>query len=148
MTALFSSEFLAISGLALILTLSGCTVKSTVQQTTDTTSNVTGTTSSAHSWVTDDGLLKPEQKAIAFITLNHNNIQQDLAAGRGEYLTSLGTLLGVPTSQQVAYGATVQSYYAKEFDGADPSPAAWLTMLTETAQSFRQSAPSLSQDRE
>lgn len=148
MTALFSSKFLAISGLALILTLSGCTLKSTVQQTTDTTSNVTGTTSSAHSWVTQDGLLKPEHKAIAFITLNHNNIQQNLAAGRGEYLASLSTLLEVPAPHQMAYGTAVQSHYAQKFEGVEPSPAAWLSMFTETAQSFRQSAPTLPQDRE
>ncbi len=148
MPTIFSPAFHAVGGLALALTLSACTLKSTIQQTTDTTSNVTGTTSSAHSWVTEDELLKPEHKAIAFITINQRNVQQDLAAGRGEYLTSLGTLLGVPAPQQIAYGAAVQSHYAKEFDGLESAPAVWLTMLAETAQSFRQSAPSLSQDQE
>lgn len=143
-----ASAVCAIGSLALGLTLSGCTIKATIQETIDTTSNVTGTTSSAHSWVTDDGLLKPEHKAIAFITLNHNNIQQNLAAGRGEYLASLSTLLEVPAPHQMAYGTAVQSHYAQKFEGAEPSPVAWLSMLTETAQSFRQSAPTLSQDRE
>lgn len=144
----FSSVFHALSGLVMALALSGCTIKSTIQQTTDTTSNMTGTTSSAHSWVTDDGLLKPEHKAIAFVTLNHNNIQQNLAAGRGEYLASLSTLLEVPAPHQTAYGTAVQSQYAQKFGDAEPSPAAWLSMLAETAQSFRQSAPTLPQDQE
>ena len=106
-----SSSILTITSLAISLSFSGCTIKSTLQQTTDTTSNMSGTTSSAHSWVTEDGLLKPEHKAIAFVTINQTNIQQDLAAGHGEYLTALSTLLGVPAPQQSAYGAAVQSRY-------------------------------------
>lgn len=148
MTTPFSALFLTISGLALLLAGGGCTIKPTIQQTTDTTSNVTGTTSSAHSWVTEDGLLKPEHKAIAFITVTHNNVQQDLASGQGEYLAALGTLLEVPAPRQAAYGAAVQSRYAREFSGAAPAPAAWLTVLTATAQSFRQDAPALSQETE
>jgi len=146
MRTLPSSAVLAVSGLALSLVANGCTFKATIEQIMDTTSNVTGTTSSAHSWVTEDGLLKPEHKAIAFLTLNQSNIQQDLAAGQGEYLTSLGTLLGVPALQQLAYGAAAQSRYARGLDGTDRTPAAWLSALQETAQPFRQNAPARVQD--
>ena len=104
-----SSAALAAAGLVALLATGGCTLKATLQQTTDTTSNMTGTTSSAHSWVTEDGLLKPQYKAIAFVTENQRNLQQDLAVGHGEYLTSLGALLGVPAQQQPAYGAAAQS---------------------------------------
>ena len=132
-----SSTHSTIVILALGLAVSACTLKSTVQQTTDTTSNVTGTTSSAHSWVTEDGLLKPEHKAIAFVTINQRNVQQNLAMGQGEYLTSLGTLLEVPAHHHLAYGAAVQSRYIHDLDGKDGSPAAWLTVLNETARPFR-----------
>ena len=148
MRTLPSSAVLAAAGLAISLVANGCTLKATVDQIMDTTSNVTGTTSSAHSWVTEDGLLKPEHKAIAFMTLNQSNIQQNVAAGEGEYLASLGTLLGVPAHQQVAYGAAVQSRYARDLDGTDQNPAAWLSVLNETAQPFRPDTADLHRDHQ
>lgn len=148
MRTLPSSVF-AITGLAIGLVMSGCTLKATFEQITDTTSNVTGTTSSAHSWVTEDGLLRPEHKAIAFMTFNQTNIQQNMAAGQGEYLASLGTLLGVPAHQQLAYGTAVQSRYALDLNEVSDSPATWLSVLNETAQPFRLHATAMSrQDRQ
>jgi hypothetical protein len=94
----------------LILLASGCTLKSTVKQTTDTISNVTGTTS-GRTWFTEDGLLHPEHKLTAFTALNKMNVEQDLARGQGEYLTSLGTLLGLPGDQQAAFHAKAQGAF-------------------------------------
>jgi len=94
----------------LILLASGCTLKSTVKQTTDTISNVTGTTS-GRTWFTEDGLLHPEHKLTAFTALNQMNVEQDLARGQGEYLTSLGTLLGLPGDQQAAFHAKAQGAF-------------------------------------
>ncbi len=143
-----SSAALAAAGLAVLLPATGgCTLKATLQQTTDTTSNMTGTTSSAHGWVTEDGLLKPQYKAIAFVTDNQSNLQQDLAAGHGEYLTSLGTLLGVPAHRQPAYGAAAQSRYARGLDGAAHTPSAWLSILNDTARPFRSDATDLALER-
>ena len=91
----------------LMLLVSGCTLKSTIKQTTDTTSNVTGTTS-GHAWWNEDGLLLPEHKAIAFAKYNEANLEQDLARGQGEYVTSVAALLGVPSDQQSAFHAKAQ----------------------------------------
>jgi hypothetical protein len=96
------SLFLASAFLALSLMESGCSVKATFKETTDTTSNMTGTTSSARSWVSEDGHFKPEYQAIAFVTVNQTNLQHDMAQGEGEYLTSLGTLIGVPAHERLA----------------------------------------------
>jgi hypothetical protein len=123
--------------LAVSLLLGGCTIKATLDQTTDTTTNVTGTTSSAHGWITDDGLLKPQYKPIAFVTANRVNIQQDLAAGHGEYLTSLGTLLGVPRHHLAAYGVAVQARYADRLADVTAAPETWLAVLQDTAQPFQ-----------
>lgn len=147
MRRLTASTVFPLAALVIALASGGCTLRHTVQETTDTTSNMTGTTSSAHSWVTEDGLLKPEHKAIAFVTLNQTNIQQDLAKGDGEYLTALSTLLAVPAPQQQAYGAAVQARYARDFDGDSRNPAAWLSVLNETARPFRQPTANFSQDR-
>ena len=95
----------------LMLLASGCTFKATFKETTDTTSNITGTTS-GHAWWSEDGLLVPEHKAIAFAKYNEANLEQDLARGQGEYVTSLATLLGVPRDQQPSFHAKMQG----EFD--------------------------------
>ena len=94
----------------LALLASGCTLKATFKETTDTTSNITGTTS-GYAWWNEDGLLLPEHKAVAFATYNEANLEQDLARGQGEYVTSLGALLGVPNGQQSAFQAKAQGAF-------------------------------------
>ena len=96
----------------LLLVASGCTLKGTVKQFTDTTSNVTGTTS-GHAWWNEDGLLLPEHKAIAFATYNQANLEQDVARGQGEYLTSMGTLLGVASDAQPTFQTTAQERFSQ-----------------------------------
>ncbi|WP_455387871.1 DUF3015 family protein [Petrachloros mirabilis] len=97
---------------ALLLISTGCTLKATINETTDTTSNITGTTS-GRIWWNEDGLLNPEHKAIAFATYNEANLEQDLARGQGEYLTSLGTLLGVTQEVQPAFQAAAQDRFTQ-----------------------------------
>lgn len=94
----------------LMLLASGCTLKGTTNEITDTTSNVTGSTS-GRTWFTEDGILHPEHKLIAFTALNQMNVEQDLARGQGEYVTSLGILLGVPDDQQAAFRAKAQGEF-------------------------------------
>ena len=94
----------------LILIAPGCTLKGTVKEITDTTSNITGTTS-GRTWFTEDGLLHPDHKLTAFLALNQMNVEQDLARGHGEYATSLGTLLGLPNNQQTNFHAKAQEAF-------------------------------------
>jgi hypothetical protein len=116
----------------------GCTIKGTINQITDTTSNVTGTTSGA-AWWNEDGHIKPDFKAAAFAAANGRNLEQDIAAGRGEYLTSMSLLLGVPQDRRPAFFSFIQARYAEE-SGRQPveletllpflqsnMPSAWLT---------------------
>jgi hypothetical protein len=107
---IYCSVFTVVTNLLLIST--GCTLKGTTNETTDTTSNITGTTS-GRIWWNEDGLLNPEHKAIAFATYNEANLEQDLARGQGEYLTSLGTLLGVTQEVQPAFQAAAQDRFAQ-----------------------------------
>ena len=95
---------------ALLMIASGCTLKGTINETTDTTSNVTGTTS-GRTWFTEDGLLHPEHKLTAFMALNQTNVEQDLARGQGEYVASLSTLLGLSDDQQAAFHAKAQGAF-------------------------------------
>ena len=94
----------------LMLVAAGCTLKSTIKETTDTTSNITGTTS-GRTWFNEDGLLKPEHKLTAFTVLNQTNMEQDLARGQGEYVTSLGALLGLSNDQQAPFHAKAQGAF-------------------------------------
>lgn len=124
--------------LALILS-TGCSIKATLNQTTDTTSNVSGTTSSAHSWVSEDGLVKPDHKALALIAASRENMEQNIASGSGEYLAAVGTLLGVPESHHPGFVAAVQHRYAQDWPDSHAAPEQWLTQFQLTAQSYRAS---------
>lgn len=120
--------------MSVMLATTGCTVKATVKQITDTTSNVTGTTSGS-AWWNEDGQLKPDFKATAFVTLNQENLRQDLAAGRGEYLTSVSRLLGVPEERRPVFFSAAQAGYV-ETVGKDP--IALLALLRDTSKPFLQ----------
>jgi len=120
--------------MSVMLVTTGCTVKATIKQMTDTTSNVTGTTS-GQAWWNEDGQIKPDFKTTAFVTLNQDNLHQDLAAGRGEYLSSVSRLLGIPEERQPAFFSNIQANYA-EAVGKDP--ATLLTLLRDTSRPFAQ----------
>jgi len=94
----------------LMLFGSGCTLKGTTNEIIDTTSNVTVSTS-GRTWFTEDGLLRPEHKLTAFTAFNQSNVEQDLARGQGEYVTSLETLLGLSDGQQSAFRAKAQGSF-------------------------------------
>ncbi len=117
---------------SLLLGSTGCTIKATLNQTTDTTSNITGTTSGA-AWWSEDGQIKPDFKATAFVTFNQANLSQDLAAGRGEYLGSVSRLLGVPIDRQPEFFSAVQANYAQM---ADRNSEGLLILLRETSKPF------------
>lgn len=87
---------------AFVLALSSCT--------TDTTTDTLSTTTPGL-WFTGEGLVKDDQRVNAFAALNFENLKHDMAQGRGEYLVSLGTLLGVPRDLQAEFFALTQEKY-------------------------------------
>ena len=94
----------------LMLLASGCTLKGTVKQITDTTSNITGTTS-GRTWFTEEGIVKPDFKVTAFVALNAENLRHDMARGQGEYLSSVGSLLNVPADRKAEFFSVIQAQY-------------------------------------
>ncbi len=125
-------QYLAIVFASMMLGTTGCTIRATIEQTTDTTSNITGTTSGA-AWWSEDGQIKPDFKATAFVTMNQANLSQDLAAGSGEYLGSVSRLLGIPSNHQSAFFSAAQANYAQM---VDQDPAGLITLLRETSKPF------------
>ena len=91
------------SAVGLILTLSGCSITETINDVLSSTSG--------RSWFTEDGLIKADHKIDAFMTLNFENVKQDMARGQGEYLSSLSTLMRVPEDRQASFFAHAQSHY-------------------------------------
>lgn len=115
--------------LALALVMPACTFKGTTNQTTDTTSNITGTTS-GKSWF-DGGLVKKGQEVNAFADLNFENLKQDMAMGRGEYLASLSSLMGIAPAHQDEFFALTQVHYATLVRSEQTTPSEMLVALNQ-----------------
>ncbi|MGA6826413.1 DUF3015 family protein [Nitrospira sp. NS4] len=103
-----------------ILFLSACTV-------TDTVKDILSSTTPGD-WY-HDGLLKEEYKALAFATMNRENLLQDMARGRGEYLESMGTLLGVPPSRKQDFFGRAQRHMGEFTLSEPPKPGEIVTAL-------------------
>jgi Protein of unknown function (DUF3015) len=95
----------------ILLAASACTLRGTTDEIIDTTQNTTVSTS-GRSWFTNDGLVRQGEHANAFAALNYDNLTHDMAFGGGEYLSSLGTLLGVPDDQRAAFFQLAQHQYS------------------------------------
>lgn len=100
---LIGAVVLASAGLA----LSAC---NTSKATLDTFAKFTSSTSPGE-WMTADGIVQEKQKARLFTAVAFENLEQDVARGKGEYLTSLAVLLKVPTGEQEEFRTCVQRAY-------------------------------------
>jgi len=118
-----------ISIAALTLVLPACTFKGTTNETTDTTSNITGTTS-GKTWF-EGGLVKKGQEVNAFASLNFENLKQDMAAGHGEYLTSLGSLMGIAPAREADFFSLTQAHYTTLIRSEQTTPAEMLVALNQ-----------------
>ncbi|HKC95939.1 MAG TPA: DUF3015 family protein [Nitrospira sp.] len=112
----------------LCLTFSACTVTDSLKGTLVATKDFLSSTTPG-SWVTADGLLKADQKVNAFVTLNFENLTQDMAFGHGEYLTSLSELLGVSHDRRQAFFSHAQSRYQFVNNGRS-GPSDLVALLT------------------
>lgn len=112
--------------LSLGLTISAC---NTTKATVDTFVNFTSSTS-PESLFTADGLVEESQKARLFTDVTFENLQQDIARGSGEYLTSLGVLLKVPPGDRDGFGIRSQEKYPLLFNSGDATSSKTLIALT------------------
>ena len=117
---------LVAAGLA--CTLSGCTVKATVKTVADIMTNFLSSTS-GKSWLTEDGLVKQELKIRAFAAVNFESLKRDMARGHGEYLSSLGTLLGVTRDHQEDFSTLAREKYPVLIPSDRTKPGEMLTAL-------------------
>jgi len=119
------------SAVGLILTLSGCSITETINDILSSTSG--------RSWFTEDGLVKADHRVDAFMTLNFENVKQDMARGQGEYLSSLSTLMRVPQDREASFFVHAQSRYpfVIEHQSSPEEVIALLRSTLPTATSLR-----------
>jgi hypothetical protein len=101
---------LAVWLLFLLISSSGCTIKATLDTTSDGVTNFLSSTT-GNSWWTEDGLVKSGEHARVFVATNYDNLLQDMAQGDGEYLQAFGTILGIPSHQEAPFQRVVQTHY-------------------------------------
>jgi hypothetical protein len=74
------------------------------------------------SQVGSDNLIRVKQRLHKFAVSNFDNLQQEIAVGHGEYLTSLATLARIPAGSHPILFSRLQEQYST-FYAAGPSPA-------------------------
>jgi hypothetical protein len=120
-------SFVGVLALASVgLVTSAC---NTTKATVDTFAKFTSSTSPGE-WVNADGIVLESQKARFFAAVAFENLEQDIARGHGEYLTSLAVLLKVPKGQQGKFGALSQSQYSLLFAPEGRTAESLLVTLT------------------
>ena len=100
----------------LVLASTGFVVSAcnTTKATVDTFAKFTSSTSPGE-WLNADGVIQESQKTRLFTAVAFENLEQDIARGNGEYLTSLVILLKVPAGKQDEFKMLSQSNYSLLF---------------------------------
>lgn len=114
--------------------MSACSlIDATTDTTTQVTDGVTHATTDILSSTTpsssDDSANNRVKKARNFAKYNFINLQQDIAQGRGEYMTSLETLMGVPSQNHVEFALFAQANYESFFGSDDGTSDQLLVQL-------------------
>jgi hypothetical protein len=80
--------------------------------------------SSGTSGCTNDGTIFASEKVNVFASVNFDDISQEMAQGRGEHLTSLATLMDIPTDQHEIFFTMAQEKYTTLIQAGEASPKA------------------------
>lgn len=70
---------------------------------------------------TNDGIIMRTELVNAFASATFDNLQQEMAQGQGEHLTSLATLLGVPVEYQTEFFVLAQQNYRTSAGNVSPA---------------------------
>lgn len=111
------------------------TACNTTKATLDTFAKFTSSTS-PEEWINGDGVIEERHKARLFAAVAFENLEQDIARGQGEYVTSLAVLLHIPTGEREEFLAQAQRTYPL-LVGADQQTAEHL-LATLTSNGSRQ----------
>ncbi|MBE2293754.1 MAG: DUF3015 family protein [Phycisphaerales bacterium] len=109
---------------ALIATLGLCTSACTV--VTDPSSGASGASSGSSGGSSSSDT---SQQTSEFARANLEQLRNDMAAGQGEYLDSLATLLGVSSNQQPAFFAFTKDKFSVLFPNEQTTSTEMLVTL-------------------
>ena len=126
---LFGAVVLASVGLV----ISAC---NTSKATVDTFAKFTSSTSPGD-FINADGVIQESQKARLFTAVVFENLEQDIARGNGEYLTSLAVLLKIPSGEQDGFRTLSQSQYPLLFASDQRTAESMLATLASKREDHR-----------
>ena len=133
-------RIVTLKGLVVVLVLAGIgfvvSACNTTKATVDTFAKFTSSTS-PEEWINGDGIITDSQKARLFTAVAFENLEQDIARGNGEYLTSLAVLMKVPPGEQEMFRTHTQSNYSLLFAPDRRTAESMLGMLTSMRQDLR-----------
>jgi hypothetical protein len=121
-----------------LATIPGCTTtfETSTNITTapfELTSSTSGTTPYPHG---------PTIQAERFVTHNFENLKHDMAQSRGEYIDSLGTLLGIPGQDLPEFAASMQESHLMS---ETMTPQAIWKVLSRDVRTWPMSGPGYAQ---
>jgi len=108
----------------------------TSKATVETFAKFTSSTSPGE-WINADGVIQESQKARLFTAVAFENLEQDIARGNGEYLTSLAVLLKIPSGKQDEFMTRSQSNYSLLFALDIRTAETMLATLTSKREDLR-----------
>ncbi len=80
---------------------------------------------------TNDGVIMRTELVNAFASATFENLQHEMAQGRGEHLASLATLMGIPTQNHAEFFTMAQENYSSLIQSAETTSVAMLNALHE-----------------
>ena len=95
---------------------------------TNTTESITDSTSSTFNWY-HPGMLQKQRKIEFFARANFSRLKEDMAAGQGEYLTSLATLMEVPQNDRQDFFDLTKSNFQDLFPSDQTTSEEMLSAL-------------------
>ena len=119
--------FRALPMILLGLTMTAC---GTTESISDSTQNTTESTS-GNTMFSPNGTLRQDQKIHVFASTNFDNLKQDMARGQGEYLASLGALLGVLEERQAGFYALTRDHYPVLIQSDRTTPGEMIAALSD-----------------
>jgi hypothetical protein len=112
------------------------TACNTTKATVDTFAKFTSSTSPGE-WINGDGVIEERHKARLFAAVAFENLEQDIARGQGEYLTSLAVLLHIPAGERHEFLTRAQRTYPLLTPSDQRTAESLLVMLTSKREDYR-----------
>jgi hypothetical protein len=94
--------------------------------TTAAVQDITGATSDFTSSTTPgaestNNLIRAKQRLHKFTASSYDNLRYDISRGSGEYLASLATLAGIPSTEFLVFQSRMQDSYSTMYDEVIPA---------------------------